>query len=95
MTPRHLGCVVVIAKSFARIHETNLKKQGVLALVFENSADYDKVQQEDKISILGLDKISEGMPVKCILHHKSGSDEILLRHSATNTEILLSSPVHI
>ena len=87
MTPRHLGCVVVIAKSFARIHETNLKKQGVLALVFENSADYDKVQQGDKISILGLDGISEGMPVKCILHHKSGSDEILLRHSYNKMQL--------
>ena len=78
---------IIIAKSFARIHETNLKKQGVLALVFENPADYDKVQQEDKISILGLDAISEGMPVKCILYHQSGSDEILLHHSYNKMQL--------
>ena len=54
MTPRYLGCAAVIAKSFARIHETNLKKQGVLALTFGNAHDYNKIFEEDRISILGF-----------------------------------------
>jgi len=52
MTPRFLGCTAVIAKSFARIHETNLKKQGVLALTFDNSEDYEKIHEDDQISII-------------------------------------------
>ena len=54
MTPRYLGCAAVITKSFARIHETNLKKQGILALTFNNPNDYDKIQEDDKISLIGL-----------------------------------------
>ena len=69
MTPRYLNCAAVITKSFARIHETNLKKQGILALTFENPQDYDKIQESDKISITGLQELEPGKSVKCILSH--------------------------
>ena len=82
MTPRYLGCAAVITKSFARIHETNLKKQGVLALTFENPNDYDKINEDDKISIIGLHEIHPGSSVKCIIKHSSGlEEEITLCHS--------------
>ena len=58
MSPRYLGCAAVISKSFARIHETNLKKQGILALTFENSSDYDKIKENDRISIIGLEEFA-------------------------------------
>ncbi|MDR4510150.1 MAG: aconitate hydratase [Nitrososphaeraceae archaeon] len=84
MTPRYLGCAAVISKSFARIHETNLKKQGVLALTFENSADYYKIEEDDKISILELDKLEPDKLVKCKITHKNGNlnkEFINLKHS--------------
>lgn len=85
MTPRYLGCAAVISKSFARIHETNLKKQGVLALTFENSSDYYKIEENDKISILGLDKLEPDKLVKCKITHKdrnSNNEEFInLKHS--------------
>ncbi|MDI1495159.1 MAG: aconitate hydratase [Cenarchaeum symbiont of Oopsacas minuta] len=81
MTPRYLGCVAVVAKSFARIHETNLKKQGILALTFEDPIDYEKVQYGDKISLLGLQEMAPSKPVKCVLEHTDGKDEIRLIHS--------------
>ena len=88
MTPRYLGCVSVIAKSFARIHETNLKKQGVLALTFENSDQYDKIHEDDRISIIGLNEFSEGNPVPCIVKHSDGtSDTIRLNHSYSTSQI--------
>ncbi len=88
MSPRYLGCAAVIARSFARIHETNLKKQGVLALTFVNASDYDKVQETDKISILGLSQMQPGKNVKCILNHKDGTkDEIALKHSYNDFQI--------
>ena len=88
MSPRYLGCAAVIARSFARIHETNLKKQGVLALTFVNPADYDKVQESDKISLLNLSQIASGKNVTCILLHKDGTkDEILLKHSYNDFQI--------
>ncbi|MEO9306746.1 MAG: aconitate hydratase [Nitrososphaera sp.] len=88
MSPRYLGCAAVIARSFARIHETNLKKQGVLALTFANSSDYDKVQESDKISVLGLSNMQPGQNIKCILHHKDGTkDEIALKHSYNDSQI--------
>jgi aconitate hydratase len=89
LTPRYLGCAAVIAKSFARIHETNLKKQGILALTFSNSADYDKIQETDRLSLVELGKLEQGKPVKCIIKHADGSkDEIQLLHSynAAQTE---------
>lgn len=88
MTPRFLGCAAVIAKSFARIHETNLKKQGVLALTFDNPSDYDKIKENDKLSITELDSLSPGNPVKCIISHDDGSkEEISLRHSYNKFQI--------
>jgi aconitate hydratase len=87
MTPRYLGCAAVIAKSFARIHETNLKKQGVLALTFEDPLDYDKIMEDDRISIVGLDKFAPNSTVDCILHHKDGIEEITLHHSYNEPQI--------
>jgi len=82
MTPRYLGCVAVIAKSFARIHETNLKKQGVLALTFDNPEDYNKIHEDDVISINQLNDISPGKPVECIISHTNEtSEKIVLNHS--------------
>ncbi|NWG36133.1 aconitate hydratase [Nitrososphaera sp.] len=88
MTPRYLGCAAVIARSFARIHETNLKKQGVLALTFENPADYDRIREDDRISITGLADMQQGKPVKCVVTHADGkSEEISLKHSYNTAQI--------
>ncbi len=88
MTPRFLGCGAVIAKSFARIHETNLKKQGILTLTFENTADYDKIQEHDKISLVGLSEITPNKPVKCIIHHENNeTEEVSLTHSYNNLQL--------
>ena len=88
MTPRYLECAAVITKSFARIHETNLKKQGILALTFSNPDDYDKIQEDDKISLLGLNDLETEKPVACVLFHNDGSkDEISLEHSYNNSQI--------
>jgi len=75
LEPRHLGGRAVIVKSFARIHETNLKKQGMLPLTFEDPADYDRIQPDDKISILGLNDIAPGVPLTCRVKHSDGSTE--------------------
>jgi aconitate hydratase len=75
MTPRYLGCAAVIAKSFARIHETNLKKQGILALTFENAHGYDKIMEADRISIVGLQDLQPERPVTCYLHHHHNYSE--------------------
>jgi len=88
MTPRFLGCVVVIAKSFARIHETNLKKQGILALTFETTDDYDKIKEDDKISISGLKDFIPDKSFECILQHSDGTDDkIILQHSYNSSQI--------
>jgi len=88
MTPRYLGCVAVITRSFARIHETNLKKQGILALTFENPADYDKILESDKLNIVNLNNFESGKPLKCeILHENGTKDEINLKHSYNNFQI--------
>jgi aconitate hydratase len=88
MTPRHLGCAAVITKSLARIHETNLKKQGILALTFSNTDDYDKIQEDDSISLIGLNNLESQKPVTCIINHKDGNkDEILLDHSYNKSQI--------
>jgi aconitate hydratase len=82
MSPRFLGCTAVITKSFARIHETNLKKQGVLALNFANPKDYDKIQEDDSISLVGLKNLTPGRPVTMEIKHKDGSKETIeLKHS--------------
>ena len=88
MTPRFLGCAAVITKSLARIHETNLKKQGVLALTFSNLDDYEKILEDDKISLVNLNEIEPQKQVKCIITHSNGNkDEILLNHSYNTSQI--------
>ena len=88
MTPRFLGCTAVIAKSFARIHETNLKKQGILALTFDNSNDYEKIHEDDQVSIIKLNDISPGKSVECnILHADKTSEKIVLNHSYNDLQI--------
>lgn len=72
MEPRHLGVRAVLVKSFARIHETNLKKQGMLALTFVNPQDYDRIQEDDVIDIIGLTDFTEGKPLTVVLHHADG-----------------------
>ncbi len=75
MSPRFLGCAIVITRSFARIHETNLKKQGILALNFKDPADYDRIQEEDRISVRNLASLAPSSELDIILHHKDGSQE--------------------
>ena len=88
MTPRFLGCAAIITKSLARIHETNLKKQGVLALTFSNPNDYDKILEDDKISLINLNELEPQKQVKCIISHNSGNkEEILLNHSYNKSQI--------
>ncbi|XP_077526580.1 putative aconitate hydratase, mitochondrial [Haemaphysalis longicornis] len=88
LEPRHLGGYAIIVKSFARIHETNLKKQGLLPLTFQNPADYDKIKSDDKISLLGLKDLAPGKPVKCEVKHKDGSkDTITLNHTMNATQL--------
>lgn len=88
MEPRFLNVKVVLAKSFARIHETNLKKQGMLALTFADKDDYQKVQEDDRISIIGMKNFAPGKPLTVVLKHKDGStDEFLANHSYNTTQI--------
>jgi hypothetical protein len=78
MQPRHLGVSAVLVKSFARIHETNLKKQGMLALTFSNEADYDKIQEDDRIDFTDLTSFAPGKPLTVVLNHKDGSEGHIL-----------------
>ena len=88
MTPRFLGCAAVITKSLARIHETNLKKQGVLALTFSNPNDYEKILEDDKISLFELNELAPDKQVRCVISHSDGmKDEILLNHSYNKSQI--------
>ena len=88
MEPRHLGVRAVFVKSFARIHETNLKKQGMLALTFADKNDYEKIQEDDNIDILGLTDFTPGKPLTMVLHHNDGSkDEITVNHSYNAQQI--------
>jgi len=88
MTPRYLGCAAVIARSFARIHETNLKKQGVLAFTFADPSDYSKMLEDDRISIIGLNNLKPRKSVNCILYHVDGrEEEISLRHSYNESQL--------
>ncbi len=82
LSPRLLGGAAVIARSFARIHESNLKKQGLLALTFQDPADYDRIREDDRISLTGLAEIAAGRTVTCLVRHSDGSSETLqLNHS--------------
>lgn len=88
MEPRHLGVRAVIVKSFARIHETNLKKQGMLGLTFATPEDYDKIQEDDRLCILGLQSFAPGKPLVLELTHKDGSsEEIKLNHTYNEIQI--------
>jgi len=88
MEPRHLGGKAIIVKSFARIHETNLKKQGMLPLTFNNPTDYDKILEDDKVNIIGLKEFAPGKPLKMIVNHADGSvEEILLNHTFNENQI--------
>ena len=88
MEPRHLGVCAVIVKSFARIHETNLKKQGMLALTFQNESDYEKIQEDDLISFVNLDEFSPGKQIIIELKHSDGSKNLInLNHSYNHSQI--------
>jgi aconitate hydratase len=88
MEPRFLGVKAILVKSFARIHETNLKKQGMLAITFADKADYDKIQEDDVIDILGLTTFTEGTPLSVVLHHADGSsDTIEVNHTYNDQQI--------
>jgi len=88
MEPRHLGVRAILVKSFARIHETNLKKQGMLALTFADKNDYDKIQEDDTIDILGLTTFTPNVPLTIRLTHKDGSvEEIKANHSYNEGQI--------
>lgn len=88
MSPRFLGCKAVLVKSFARIHETNLKKQGVLALHFVDPKDYDKIQEDDQVNVVGLKDLAPGKNVKVELKHKGGSTETFEAKHTYNAEQL-------
>ena len=88
MEPRFLGGKAIIVKSFARIHETNLKKQGMLPLTFANPADYDKIKEDDLVNITGLKEFAPEKQLKLVVKHKDGSiDECLLNHSFNSSQI--------
>jgi len=88
MQPRHLGVVAVLVKSFARIHETNLKKQGMLALTFANEADYDKIQEDDAFDLKDLTSFAPGKPLTIVANHKNGkSDTIMANHTYNDGQI--------
>ena len=88
MEPRHLGVRAIVVRSFARIHETNLKKQGMLALTFANKEDYEKVQEDDSVDITGLGSFAPGNPLTLVLHHKDGTtDQIVVNHTYNKQQI--------
>jgi len=84
MEPRYLNVKAILVKSFARIHETNLKKQGLLALTFSNKEDYDKIRERDRIDITGLNEFAPGKKLRVILNHSDGSREIILAEHTYN-----------
>lgn len=88
MQPRHLGVAAVLVKSFARIHETNLKKQGMLALTFANETDYDLIQEDDRFDFVDLDQFAPEKPLALVLNHRDGSsDRIQVNHSYNASQI--------
>lgn len=88
MEPRFLGVRAILVRSFARIHETNLKKQGMLALTFANPADYDKVQEDDTIDIIGLTEFAPGRPLEIVLNHADGTaDRFPVNHTYNEGQI--------
>jgi len=88
LSPRLLGGAAVIVRSFARIHESNLKKQGLLALAFQNPGDYDRIREDDRISLIGLSDMAPGKPVECVVKHSDGTSETLrLSHSFASSQL--------
>ena len=89
MSPRLLGGAAVIARSFARIHESNLKKQGLLALTFEDPGEYDAIREDDRVSLTGLKELAPGKPVRCTVQHSDGTSEtFMLAHSFSESQIV-------
>jgi aconitate hydratase len=88
MEPRHLGVAAVLVKSFARIHETNLKKQGMLGLTFANEADYDLIQEDDTFNFVDLNEFTPGKPLTLEVVHADGTkDSVLANHTYNNGQI--------
>jgi aconitate hydratase len=88
MQPRHLGVAAVLVKSFARIHETNLKKQGMLALTFAQESDYDLIKEDDILSLIDIDNFAPGQALTLLAKHADGStDEIKVNHSYNAQQI--------
>lgn len=86
MEPRHMGVRAVLVKSFARIHETNLKKQGMLGLTFANEADYDKIKEDDTFNFLDLDQFAPGKPLQIELVHADGAKEVIVANHSYNEQ---------
>jgi aconitate hydratase len=86
MEPRHLGAIAVIVKSFARIHETNLKKQGMLGLTFANEADYDKIKEDDKFNFIDLNEFAPGKQLTVEIIHDDGSNDTMKVNHTYNTQ---------
>ncbi|CAI8039947.1 Aconitate hydratase, mitochondrial [Geodia barretti] len=88
LSPRMLGAAAIITRSFARIHESNLKKQGLLPLTFEDPSDWDRILEDDRMSLVGLSDLTPGQPVQAVLKHADGSEETLnLRHTLNDPQI--------
>ena len=88
MEPRHLGVRAIVVRSFARIHETNLKKQGMLGLTFADKADYDKIKEDDILDIVGLTSFAANTPLTVVLNHNDGSvEEIKVNHTYNDQQI--------
>jgi len=88
MSPRALGAAAIIVKSFARLHESNLKKQGLLPLTFEVPEDYERILVDDRINLVGLNQLAPGTTVDCVIKHSDGSEETInLRHTLNATQI--------
>ena len=84
MQPRQLGVRAVLVKSFARIHETNLKKQGMLGLTFANEADYDKIQEDDSFDFIDLKDFAPGKPLTLVAKHADGSEDTIVTNHTYN-----------
>lgn len=88
MEPRYLGARAIIARSFARIHETNLKKQGMLPLTFTDPADYERIDRDDRVDLVGLDELAPGQPVRAVVHRPDGTSfDLELRHTFSDDQI--------
>ena len=88
LSPRLLGGTAVIARSFARIHESNLKKQGLLALTFSDPSEYDRIREDDRVNLIGLKEITPGKPVEVVVNHSDGTSETLyLNHTCSEPQL--------